>query len=175
MHWLCLYLPVERTPPPPALPQCSWEACGTSAVFPPIFPCKTCSSLLVSPAMKPLGGSVSSQPLSQPLSAKVALSWGLKTWREAPSLPLYHSFSPRSQSGMTCTQCLTEPLPSLPAGSPSTGSDMSLWGLGREPKSERRFLCFPCPFPHPRTIPSYPFSTPKAVIKASSSRPFPSV
>lgn len=175
MHWLCLHLPVEWTPLPPGLPQCSWETCGTSVVLPPIFPCETCSSLLVSPAMKPLGGSVSSQPLSQPLSAKVALSWGLKTWREAPSLPFYHSFSPRSQSGMTCTQCLTEPLPSLPAGSPSTGSDMSLRSLGREPKLERRFFFFPMPLSAPQDYSFLSFLHPQGVIKASSSRPFPSV
>ena len=119
---LCLHLPSAEPPFPPSLPQFLWEGWWYLQYAPshPFFP-STLSSLLVSPAMKPLGGTVSSQPLSQSLSAKVALSWCLKMWRETPFLLLCCIFSSRPQSSMTCVQCLTEPLPSLPVGSPSTG------------------------------------------------------
>lgn len=94
---------------------------GTCSGPPSILCCSALSSLLVSPAVKPLGGSVSSQPQSQSFSARVALSWRLKVWREALSLLPCRILSRRPQSSMSGIQCLTELPPSPSEGSASPG------------------------------------------------------
>lgn len=104
----------------PALPVSSSFSGRPGA--PPVLSSSTLSSLLVSSAVKPLGGSVSSQPRSQPPAN--ALSWCLKTWREASCLLCCHIFSLGSQSSITCVQCLAEPPPFLfqpPSLSPHQG------------------------------------------------------
>lgn len=122
---LCRHLPREEPSLPPSLPPptqgVSGRQGGTCSGPPSILCCSALSSLLVSPAVKPLGGSVSSQPQSQSFSARVALSWRLKVWREALSLLPCRILSRRPQSSMSGIQCLTELPPSPSEGSASPG------------------------------------------------------
>lgn len=99
--------------------------------------------------MTPLGGSVSSQPLSATLSQGCSLLVPQNVER-SPFPSILSIFStPVSKQHDLCPESHPA-LPSLPAGSPSTGLGMSLWSLGREPKSETRQFFPPMPLSPPQ-------------------------
>lgn len=109
---------------------------GTSNVLPPILSSSLLSSLLVSSAVKPLGGSVSSQPLS----VQVAVSWCLKKWRETPFLLFRHYLLPQVPKPCDlCPVCHGTPSLSICRAALHRLTHVSR-EEGREPKAETFFL-----------------------------------
>lgn len=115
---------VHKCPAHQVSPSFSGRHGGTTNVVPPILSCSALSPLLVSPAVKPLGGAVSHLSRGQTLSHACSPPLGgLKTWREALLFyfVIYIFFFTQISK-----QYLNEPLSTLPAGSSSVGSGVSL-------------------------------------------------